>query len=70
MKRYKVIFLPTAKTDMQTSYEWGCRVWGVQEANNWARKMYLEYKERLSSMPERFVLAPESDEFAVRSNKC
>jgi len=65
MKRFKVILLPTAKADIQTSYEWGCRVWGVRQANSWSREMYKECKERLGSMPERFPLAPENDEFPI-----
>jgi plasmid stabilization system protein ParE len=65
MKRHKVVFLPTAITDMQTSYDWGCRVWGVEEANKWARKMSAACLGKLSSMPERFPLAPENEQFDV-----
>src|SRR5882762_8977822 len=65
MKRYKVVFLPMAMTDMQASYDWGCSVWGTEEANNWVRKMSTACLGKLSNMPERFPLAQEDEQFDV-----
>ena len=33
MKKYRVALHPDAETDISSSYQWGCRVWGQKQAN-------------------------------------
>jgi hypothetical protein len=34
MKRYAVVFEESAQTDVRSSYDWGCRVWGKKKRNS------------------------------------
>ena len=63
MKRYKVIFESSAYSELDDSYVWGRRVWGVDQANNWAREIRRACLTGLASLPERCPIAPESTEF-------
>ena len=65
MKEYKVILHPDAETDISSSYEWGCRVWGQQKAMVWARELQRAIKSRLTSLPLSCPLAPESDDLEM-----
>ena len=65
MKRYKVILHPDAETDINSSFEWGCRAWGQDNAIAWVRQLRETIKNRLTSMPFGCPLAPESEELAI-----
>jgi len=65
MKEFTVIFHPDAETDITSSYEWGCRVWGEREAKAWARELHQRIKTRLSSLPLSCSVAPESEELGI-----
>lgn len=65
MKKYKVMLQPDAETDIKSSYEWGCRVWGEKRAKAWVRELRHTLKARLTSMPLGCALAPESEELDV-----
>jgi plasmid stabilization system protein ParE len=64
MKRYLVVFEASAQTDVRTSYEWGCRVWGKKEAQRWVRQLRSAVSQQLSVIPIGFPLATEADEFS------
>ena len=63
MKRYAVFFEESAQADVRDSYEWGCRVWGRREAQQWARQLRTAVSRQLAIVPKGFALAPEGDEF-------
>ena len=63
MKRYVVIFEDSAQVDARASYEWGVRVWGKREAQQWARQLRTAVLSQLAVVPKGFPLAPEDDEF-------
>ena len=54
----------SAQADVRASYDWGCRVWGKNEAQRWVRKLRTAILQQLSLVPGGFPLAPENDEFA------
>ena len=39
MKKYKVIFHSDAEADIESSYKWGCRAWGEENAKQRAQKL-------------------------------
>ena len=61
MKRYAVVFEESAQLDVHESYEWGCRVWGKQEAQRWMRQRTAVSKQ-LAIVPKAFPLAREGNE--------
>ena len=63
MKRYAVVFEESAQADVRDSYEWGCRVWGKREAQQWVRQLRTAVSLQLAIVPKGFALAPEDDEF-------
>jgi plasmid stabilization system protein ParE len=64
MKRYAVVFEDSSQADVRESYDWGCRVWGKREAQNWVRQLRTAVSQQLAVVPKAFPLAPEDDEFA------
>jgi len=64
MKRYAVVFEESAQADVRESYEWGCRVWGKKQTEQWVRHLRAAVAKQLSIVPRGFPLAPENDEFA------
>jgi plasmid stabilization system protein ParE len=64
MKRYVVIFEKSAQENVRESYDWGCRVWGKKEAQQWVRDLRRAILRQLSIVPKGFPLAPEDDAFA------
>jgi plasmid stabilization system protein ParE len=63
MKRYAVVFEESAQADVRKSYEWGCRVWGKSETQQWVRQLRTAASKQLTFVPKGFPLAPEDDEF-------
>ncbi|HKV38972.1 MAG TPA: type II toxin-antitoxin system RelE/ParE family toxin, partial [Blastocatellia bacterium] len=63
MKRFKVIISPAAEVDIEGSYLWGRKHWGIGQANKWVRELRAEIV-KLCTLPERLSLAPESSAFA------
>lgn len=49
---------------MRESYDWGCRVWGRREAQQWIRQLRTAVSKQLRVLPKGFPLAPEDDEFS------
>jgi len=37
MKKYKVTLHPDAEMDINSSFEWGCRAWGKENATAWGQ---------------------------------
>jgi len=62
MKRFKVVTEEPAKESIKTSYDWGCRKWGLKQAHAWAREMRNAILS-LSTLAERYPIAPDDDEF-------
>jgi len=65
MKKYKVILHPDAESDIESSFKWGCRAWGNENAKLWVRKLRHTFRKQLTSMPLGYPLAPESEELGV-----
>src|SRR6185436_973643 len=63
MKRFVVIFEDSAQADVRLSFDWGCKAWGKQEAQRWARELRAAVLDQLSVVPKGFALAPENIEF-------
>ncbi|HLA09659.1 MAG TPA: type II toxin-antitoxin system RelE/ParE family toxin [Pyrinomonadaceae bacterium] len=66
MKKYSVILHPDAEIDILSSYEWGCRAWGEEQARSWARELREAIMTRLASLPESCPLAPETGELGIQ----
>jgi plasmid stabilization system protein ParE len=64
MKRCAVVFEESAQADVRESYDWGCRVWGKREAQQWVRQLRKAVSKQLAVVPKGFPLAPEDDEFS------
>lgn len=60
MKKYQVLFVPTAEDEILDAYEWGVEFWGEDRAKNWLRELYSVVLDRLSRYPESSAVAPES----------
>ena len=63
MKRYAVVFEESAQADVRESYDWGRRVWGKYEAQQWVRQLRKAVADQLTLVPKAFPLA-EDDEFS------
>ena len=64
MKGYVVVFADSARADVRNSYEWGCRIWGRKEAQQWVRELRIAVLRQLSIVPKGFPLAAEDSEFS------
>ena len=62
MKKYKMILHPDAETEINSSFEWGSRAWGIENAIAWVRQIRQTIKNRLTSMPLGCPPAPENEE--------
>jgi plasmid stabilization system protein ParE len=65
MKKYKVILHSDAESDIESSFKWGCRAWGEENAKLWARKLRRGITKQLTSLPLACPLAPESEQLSV-----
>jgi plasmid stabilization system protein ParE len=54
MKRYAVIFEDSAQADVLESYDWGCRIWGKREAQQWLRQLRTAVSKQLRVIPKVF----------------
>lgn len=64
MRRYVVVFEESAQADVRESYDWGRRIWGKHEAEQWVRKLRKVVREHLAVVPKAFPIAPEDEEFS------
>ena len=65
MKKYKVILHSDAEWDIESSFKWGCRAWGEENAKLWVRKLRRAITKQLTSLPLACPLAPESEQLGV-----
>jgi plasmid stabilization system protein ParE len=65
MKKYKVILHPDAELDIESSFKWGCRAWGEENAKLWVQKLRRTFRKQLPSMPLACPLAPESEQMNI-----
>jgi plasmid stabilization system protein ParE len=65
MKKYQLVLHPDAEMDILASFEWGCRTWGKQNAILWLRELRQTFKNRLTSMPLAYPLAPETEDLGI-----
>ena len=65
MKRYKVILHSDAESDIESSFKWGSRAWGENNAKLWVRKLRRAIRKHLTSLPLACPLAPESEQLGV-----
>ena len=59
--KYTVKITKSAEAEILTSFRWGVRNWGVDEAKKWATDLRRSIKERLSHFPDGCPLAPDRD---------
>lgn len=65
MKKYKVILHSDAESDIESSFKWGSREWGEENAKLWVLKLRRDIRKQLTSLPLSCPLAPESEELSV-----
>ena len=65
MEKYKVILHSDAESDIDSSFKWGCRAWGEENAKLWVRKLRRTIRKQLTSLPLACPLAPESEQLGV-----
>ena len=65
MKCFAVIISPSAEADILDSFIWGCDQWGVEAAQKWARNLRSNIVDKLSVMPLRYPVAPETEEIGI-----
>ena len=65
MKKYKVVLHSDAESDIESSFKWGCRAWGENNAKLWVRKLRRAIRKQLTSLPMACPLAPESEQLGV-----
>ena len=65
MKKYKVILHSDAESDIESSFKWGCRAWGEENAKQWIQKLRRAIRKQLTSLPLACHLAPESEQLGV-----
>jgi plasmid stabilization system protein ParE len=65
MKEYKVILHPDAESDIESSFKWGCRAWGEENAKLWMQKLRRAIAKQLTSLPLACPLAPEGEQLGV-----
>ena len=65
MKKYSVILHPDAEADINSSYQWGRKVWGDQQASVWVQALQRAIRRRLTTLPLSCALAPESDDLGI-----
>lgn len=65
MKKYKVILHPDAEADINSSFQWGRRTWGEDDAKAWIRELRNTLRNRLTSTPLSCPRAPETNELGV-----
>lgn len=58
MNKYDVVFSKRALADIESSLEWGCQKWGVEEATKWFFSIQDTISETLSTSPFGCPLAP------------
>ncbi|MBK9163025.1 MAG: type II toxin-antitoxin system RelE/ParE family toxin [Acidobacteria bacterium] len=59
MKRFEVEFTDQAIADLDASFEWGCEVWGPEQAAKWYFEMRDMLIEQLSRAPLGYPLTPQ-----------
>jgi plasmid stabilization system protein ParE len=64
MKRFEVIMEDSAQKNVRESYDWGCRAWGKQQAQEWVTQLRTAVFTQLAVVPKAFPPAPENDEFS------
>src|SRR6185295_13287928 len=65
MKKYKVILHPDAELDIESSFKWGCRAWGEENAKLWVQKLRRTFRKQLTSMPLACPLGPENEQINI-----
>lgn len=60
MTKFLVRYNPEAIEDLSNSFEWGVKFWGAEQARKWYNEMERLIQTHLSSMPQRYALAPEN----------
>ena len=65
MEKFKLILHSDAELDIESSFKWGCRVWGEENAKLWVRKLRRAITKQLTSLPLACPIAPESEQLSV-----
>jgi plasmid stabilization system protein ParE len=60
--KYTIVIEDSANADLRQSYEWGVRVWGKAQAQQWFRHTIREIKA-LTNLPKRCPIASDTEEF-------
>lgn len=65
MKKYNVVFLPSAMADLRVIFLWGVRAWGTQQAGIWLTEIRTVCRKQLLYLPTSCPIAPESKEVSL-----
>ena len=65
MKKYRVILHPDAELDIESSFKWGCRAWGEENAKLWVRRLRRAIRKQLTLLPLACPIAQESEQLGV-----
>jgi plasmid stabilization system protein ParE len=65
MKKYKVVLHPDDESDIESSFKWGRRAWGEENAKLWVQKLRRTIRKQLASLPLACPFAPESEQLSV-----
>ena len=67
MSAFEVVFSDQALADLESSFEWGCERWGINEATNWYFEIQDAINERLTSFPLGCPPAPGQHRFMAET---
>jgi len=65
MTKYKVILHSDAESDIESSFKWGSRAWGEQNAKLLVRELRRVIIKQLTSLPLACPLAAVSEQLGV-----
>jgi len=65
MKKFKIVFTDEAMADINRSFEWGKKNWGIEQARNWYRDLRSNIRKSLGILPLGLPIAPETDELGM-----
>lgn len=67
MNRFEVEFSEEAIADLDESFEWGCEVWGPQQAAKWYFEMRDKINYLLGKSPLGCPLAPQQKRYKAET---
>jgi plasmid stabilization system protein ParE len=66
MKKFKIVFTDEAIADIDRSFAWGKKKWGIEQARKWYRDLRSNIREKLRVVPLAVPIAPETEELGLK----